>query len=95
MSQTLTPPKQFYFEMFSPAGEKACNSLLAKVFRKLEGSQRVFKEDIELMLTEGMKKISDKHPEVYDTEPQANFAELVSKKAKEMGYGWEISRWEL
>lgn len=93
MSQTATRP--FHFEMFSPAGERACNSLLQRVFKRIEGPKRVMKEEIEQMLSTGLKLIEQKHPEVYDTEPHSHFAEFTSKKLEELGYGFEISRWDI
>lgn len=91
MSDTNAP----YYEMFSPAGDKACHSLVTKVVKKINGKTKVGKDEITSMVTEGVKKIALKHPEVNDTEPEWHVTERVNKALRENGYGFEVSRWDL
>lgn len=81
------------FEMFSKAGNKACQSLVSKAFKKIEGKKRVTQEEIELFMREGIKKIQAKFPEVYDTEPMYHMATEVRKKCEEIGYDYDIDRY--
>lgn len=58
-----------YYEMYTPAGERACDSLVKRVTKKIQGTKRVTAKEIEDMVEKGMEKIAVKHPEVFDTEP--------------------------
>jgi hypothetical protein len=82
------------FEMFSKAGDKSCKSLVKKVFRRIGGKYRMTQDDVTVMITEECKKIQKKHPEVYDTEPGCHIQELVNKKLQEIGYCFEVSRYD-
>lgn len=90
--QTLE--KRDYFEMFSKAGDRACKALVKKVFRRISGKYRLTEQDVTQMITEGCKKIQQKFPEVYDTEPGYHIADLVNQKLKEVGYCFEVSRYD-
>lgn len=68
-----------YYEMFSQSGEKACDDLVKRVTKKIEGVKRVTAEEIKVMVEEGMEKIAVKHPEVYDTEPRYHIRDYVDK----------------
>ncbi len=83
-----------YFEMFSAAGDKACKDLVKKVFKKIGGKYRTTQDDITQMITAECKKVAQKHREVYDTEPGWNIQELVNKKLQEIGYCFEVSRYD-
>lgn len=82
------------FEMFSKAGNNACRTLVRKVFRRIAGPRRLTQDDIIQMITEGCKKIHKSHPEVYDTEPGYHIQELVNEKLQEIGYCYEVSRYD-
>lgn len=86
--------KYDYFEMFSKAGDKACKNLVKKIFKKIEGKYRITQDDITQMITVECKKVQQKHPEVYDTEPGWHIQELVNKKLQEIGYCFEVSRYD-
>ena len=65
--------------MFTPAGERACDSLVKRVTKKIQGTKRVTAEEIEDMVEKGMEKIAVKHPEVDDTEPRWHIRDYVDK----------------
>jgi hypothetical protein len=90
----MTNLENYDFEMFSPAGNKACQSLVKKVFRKIEGKTRLTEDDVYKHIREGIKKVKEKHSEVYDSEPGWHIQEWVNKKLKEVGYGFEVSRYD-
>lgn len=82
------------FEMFSKKGNNACRSLVKKVFKKIEGKTRVTEESVTEIISEGCKKIFTTHPEVYDTEPGYHIQYLVNSKLEEIGYSFQVSRYE-
>jgi hypothetical protein len=67
------------YEMYTPAGEKACDSLVKRIIKKIEGNKRVTANEIEDMVEKGMEKIAIKHPEVDDTEPRWYIRDYVDK----------------
>jgi hypothetical protein len=86
--------KDYDFEMFSKAGNNACRSLTTKLYKIIGGKYRITQEDLLGVIRESIKKIEDKYPEVYDTEPGYHIQELVNKKLQEVGYGFQVSRYE-
>ena len=82
-----------YYEMFSPAGERACQSLVNSISSKVLGSKRLTMEGLQKLYDDGREKISQKHEEVYDTEPRWNIAREVNKALREAGYGFRINGW--
>lgn len=83
------------YEMFTKSGDRACHSLVTKITKKINGKTRVSKEQIVTMVNEGIKKIAEKHAEVNDTEPEGWIVERVSNSLREVGYGFQITRWDL
>lgn len=83
------------YEMFSKQGDKMCNSLVKKIEKKITSNRRYTKEEVIAMIVEGMKVISEKHGEVYDTEPEYHICNRVEKICQSVGYGFQISRFEL
>jgi len=82
-----------YYEMFSDAGEKACQSLVDAVSKKIHSNERMTKERIKELYDAGRKKISEKHGEVYDTEPRGHIAHQISKALGDAGYGFYLNSW--
>jgi hypothetical protein len=68
-----------YYEMYTPAGERACDALVKRVTKKIQGTKRVTAQEIEAMVEKGMEKIAVKHPEVDDTEPRWHIRDYVDK----------------
>ena len=68
-----------YYEMYTPAGDRACDSLVKRVTKKIQGTKRVTAREIEDLVDKGMDKIAVKHPEVGDTEPRWHIREYVNK----------------
>lgn len=83
------------YEMFSPAGNRACDSLVKKIEKKVTGTKRITKDELIVMIKEGMKKISEKHGEVYDTEPEYHICDYVNRACKSVGYDFELIRFEI
>lgn len=83
------------YEMFSKAGDKMCHSLVSRIEKKVKGKHRVTKEEVLQMIKEGMKKISEKHEEVNDTEPEYHICSRINEACKEVGYDFNINRYEL
>jgi hypothetical protein len=86
--------EKYNFEMFSPDGNKACQSLVKKLFKKIEGKTRLTEEDVYKHIRDGIEEVAEKHEEVYDTEPGWHIQELVNKKLAEVGYGYTVSRYD-
>ena len=81
------------YEMFTPAGDRACESMVKAARKKILGKKRLTKDDVQKLYDEGRKKISAKYPEVYDTEPRGHIAHRISLALKEAGYGFELNSW--
>jgi len=86
--------ESYDFEMFSKAGNVACRSLVKKAIKKINGPKRITQEEITQYCTGLIKKVEDKHSEVYDTEPVYHIAELVNKALSDVGYQFKVSRYD-
>jgi len=93
--KALTERKVVGFEMFSKAGNKACAGLVKRVTRKICGKQRVTADSITEMLKAGIKKISEKHGEVRDSEPPYHIAFYVNKCLEQENYGFDIDSYDI
>ena len=82
------------FEMYTKTGDNACRALVKKVFRRIGGKYRMTADEVTEMITAECKKIQKNFPEVYDTEPGYHIADLVNKKLQEVGYCFEVSRYD-
>jgi hypothetical protein len=82
------------FEMYSKPGNNACRSLVKKAIKKITGTKRITQEEITQYCTGLIKKVEDKHSEVYDTEPTWHIAELINKSLAEVGYQFKLSRYD-
>ena len=78
------------FEMFSKAGDKACANLVKKITKRICGNMKVTRDEIEEMIEVGMKKISEKHGEVYDSEPPYHIQCYVNNCLKSEGYSFRL-----
>lgn len=83
------------YEMFTNAGNKACDGLVKRTERKINGKQRVTQEEITDYLQEGIKKIADKHGEIYDSEPPYHIAWRVNKALEEAGYSFKVDSYDI
>lgn len=88
LTTTKNPVREY--EMFSKAGNSACESLVKKIEKKIAGRLRVTGEEILAMIESGMDKIAQKHGEVHDTEPRGEIAHHVSKALSKAGYAFFI-----
>jgi hypothetical protein len=82
------------FEMFTAKGDKACQSLVEKMTKKIHSKRRYTAEEMSVMLKEGVAKIEAKHGEVTDTEPRWHIAKRVSKELKSAGYSFYFNGYQ-
>jgi len=82
------------YEMFTKAGNKACESLVKKVIRKIKGQKKVSRELITEMCKIGCKKIEEKFEEVYDSEPPYHIAYCVNKALENEGYYFRVDSYD-
>ena len=85
--------KKVCYEMFSPAGERACQSLVGSITKKVLGAKRITKEQLKELYDNGLEKVSQKHDEVYDTEPRWKIAREINEALVEAGYGFKLNSW--
>lgn len=83
------------YEMFTKAGNKACESLVKKVIRKIKSQQKMTHELILKLCQTGCKKIEEKYPEVYDSEPVFHIATCVNRALKSEGYSFKVDSYDL
>lgn len=76
------------FEMFTPAGNRACQRLVNNISKKIHSKRRYTAEEFSQMLEEGQAAISKTYGEIYDTEPRVHIAHLISVELKKAGYGF-------
>lgn len=67
------------FEMYTKAGDSACQTQLNKIVKFIEKGKGITPEVINSMYNNAMKKISIKHGEVYDTEPAWHLRDRIRK----------------
>jgi Asp-tRNA(Asn)/Glu-tRNA(Gln) amidotransferase C subunit len=73
------------FEMYTPAGDRACQTQLNKIVKFIEKGKDVSPTTIENMYDTALSKIETKHPEVHDTEPAWHMRNGI-KKALEINF---------
>jgi hypothetical protein len=76
------------FEMFTPAGNRACQRLVDNITKKIHSKRRYTAEEFSQMLEEGQSAIAKTYGEIYDSEPRVHIAHLLSKELKKAGYGF-------
>jgi len=86
--------KDYDFEMFSKAGNNACRSLTMRLFKIIGGRYRITEEDLIEIIRERIQKVAKTHPEIYDSEPGGHIQDLVNKKLHEIGYSFQVSRYD-
>jgi hypothetical protein len=74
------------FEMYSKAGDTACQTQLNKIVKFIQTGKGVSPDVIETMYDDAMKKISVKHREVYDTEPEWHLKDRIRKALQDNFY---------
>jgi len=67
------------FEMYSKAGDTACQTQLNKIVKFIESGKGVTPDVIETMFDTAREKIKVKYPEVYDTEPRYHLISGIKK----------------
>ena len=82
------------FEMFTKKGDKACQSLVEKLTKKIHSKRRYTADEMSAMLKEGVAKIEAKHGEVTDTEPRSHIAYRISKELKNAGYSFYFDSYQ-
>jgi hypothetical protein len=74
------------FEMYTKAGNTACQAQLNKIVKFIKTGKGITPEVINTMYVEAMKKIAVKHREVYDTEPEWHLKDRIKKALQENYY---------
>jgi len=67
------------FEMYTKAGDSACQTQLNKIVKFIEKGKNITPEVINSMYEDAMNKIAVKHKEVYDTEPEWHLKDRIKK----------------
>jgi hypothetical protein len=83
------------YEMFSTEGDAACDNLVVSTVIDIEGDKKQTLEGLTQRLQKGIKSISKKHPEVYDSKPPYHIARRVNKALEEMGYSFRIDSYDI
>jgi len=78
------------YEMFSAARNRACQSAVNSITKKILGSKRVTEDDILDLFNKGRMKIAEKHGEVYDTEPRWHMKNRINAALKQAGYSFNL-----
>lgn len=78
------------YEMFSAAGNQACQSVVNSITKKILGSKRVTEDDVLDLFNKGRIKIAEKHGEVYDTEPRYHIKQSINAALKQAGYSFNL-----
>jgi hypothetical protein len=73
------------FEMYTKAGDSACQTQLNKIVKFIEKGKNITPDVIKDMYYDAMKNVSAKHPEVCDTEPEWHLRDRI-KKALEKNF---------
>ena len=78
------------YEMYSPAGNRACQAAVDSATKKILGKTRISSKDLEDLFEGICKRVSQKHSEVYDTEPRWHISNRLNKALKEAGYSFRV-----
>ena len=78
------------YEMYSAAGNRACQSVVNSITKKILGSKRVTEDTILDLFNKGRMKIAEKHGEVYDTEPRYHMQYRINAALKDAGYSFYL-----
>lgn len=78
------------FEMFSPAGNRACQAAVNSISKTILGPRRIKPEGLASAFEEALKRISVKHSEVHDSEPPYHMSHLINRALEKAGYSFRI-----
>lgn len=67
------------FEMYTPAGDRACQAQLNKIVKFIQSGKGVTPDAINALYDNALNKIKLKHPEVMDTEPSWHLKDRIRK----------------
>ena len=81
------------FQMFSATGNDACANAVQEIVAQVEAG-KLSRKDLPKAVSAACKKIEKRHPEVYDTEPQGQFAYDLTKRVCQPQMWEELDRWE-
>ncbi len=74
------------FEMYTKAGDSACQTQLNKIVKFIEKGKDVTPEVINTMFNDALNKIALKHREVHDTEPEWHLKDRIKKALQKNFY---------
>lgn len=78
------------FEMYTKRGDNACKTGVKKIFKKIEGKQRLTELEIGQYFSNVIEDIAKKHKEVWDTEPYWHIRNFTNIALKEIGYNFTV-----
>jgi hypothetical protein len=88
LDESLDTVNESAFDMYTPAGDKACQKLVDGIVAKINGDKKMTGEEVEKLLKDGVAKVAKTHREVHDTEPRGEIAHQISKALKAAGYAF-------
>ena len=79
------------FDMFTLAGDRACEVLVELIAKKILGPKRLSLRQLQELSDEGRKVVGSKHEEISDTEPRYIIDMHLNKALKEAGYVYRFN----
>ena len=89
--------KKRNFEMFSAVGNKKCQAITKRLIKKIFGSKRVTKEEVQELAGKLIAKaaVNSKTEEILDSEPPYHIKGYVNKALEIAGYGFEFDSYSI
>jgi hypothetical protein len=83
----------YRYQMFSMAGNDACENAVQEIVAQVEAG-KLSRKDLPQAVRKACNEIEKTYPEVYDTEPQGQFAYDLTKRVCEPQMWIELDRWD-
>jgi hypothetical protein len=83
------------FEMFTKAGNKRCQAITRKAIKKIFGKKRITKEELMKFIGAEIKKVSEKHGEITDSEPPFHIKYYMLKACEIAGYDFDFDKYDV
>lgn len=78
------------YEMFTTAGNKACQRLVDALVKRINGDKFITEQELDAKLMGLLEAVEKRHGEVRDTEPRYHIRHAVNKALRARGYAYEI-----
>jgi hypothetical protein len=85
------------FEMFTAAGNRKCQAITKRLIKKVFGSKRVSKEEIQDLAGKLIAKayLNKKTSEILDSEPPYHIKHYLNQALKLAGYGFSFDSYSI